>query len=49
MWLEEALRVFTHLTTLSLCYKIILLIVKQIHQVKKNRSFRRAFSHSSIR
>ena len=35
MWLEEALRVFTHLTTLSLCCKIILLIVKQIHQVKK--------------
>ena len=35
MWLEEALHVFTHLTTLSLCCKIILLIVKQIHQVKK--------------
>ena len=41
MCLEEALRVFTRLMTLSLCCKIILLIVKQIHQVKKTHSFRR--------
>ena len=37
MWLVEALRVFTRLTaTLNLCCKIILLILKRIHQFKKN-------------
>ena len=37
MWLEEVLRVFTSLTAIktNFCCKIISLILKRIHQVKK--------------
>ena len=36
IWLKEALRVFTRLTTIKPLLQIILLILKRTHQFKKN-------------